>query len=77
MSVMALCKFDGVLGVSIGPNKNTPPDKVRLDYEYCLKQVYLYADYVAVNISSPNTPGLRALHHKKAFFNLIQALAHF
>lgn len=67
--------FDGVLGISIGPNKNTAPDRVKLDYEYCLKKIYLYADYIAVNISSPNTPGLRALHHKKAFLNLIQALA--
>ncbi|MDX2346267.1 MAG: dihydroorotate dehydrogenase (quinone) [Legionella sp.] len=66
--------FEGVLGVSIGPNKNTPPDEVWLDYEYCLKQVYLYADYIAINISSPNTPGLRALHHKEAFSNLIRTL---
>jgi len=67
--------FDGVLGISIGPNKNTPAEHVWLDYEYCLKQVYLYADYIAVNISSPNTPGLRALHHKAAFSDLVQALA--
>ncbi|MCH9757212.1 MAG: dihydroorotate dehydrogenase (quinone) [Gammaproteobacteria bacterium] len=68
--------FDGVLGISIGPNKETPAEKVWLDYEYCLKQVYSYADYIAVNISSPNTPGLRALHHKAAFSELIQALSH-
>ncbi len=67
-------KFDGVLGVSIGPNKNTPPNKVWLDYEYCLKAVYPYADYIAVNISSPNTPGLRELHHQKAFNTLIHNL---
>ncbi len=66
--------FDGVLGISIGPNKETPPKRILLDYEYCLKHVYLYADYIAVNISSPNTPGLRDLHHKKAFTDLIQAL---
>ncbi len=67
--------FDGIVGVSIGPNKETPADRVWLDYDYCLKQVYLYADYIAVNISSPNTPGLRALHHKAAFSELIQTLA--
>lgn len=66
--------FGGVLGVSIGPNKNTLPERVWLDYEYCLKKVYPHVDYVAVNISSPNTPGLRALHHKAAFTELVQAL---
>ncbi len=68
-------RFDGVLGISIGPNKETPAERVRLDYEYCLNKVYVYADYIAVNISSPNTPGLRALHHKKAFLDLIHALS--
>lgn len=68
--------FDGVLGISIGPNKETLERRVWLDYEYCLKQVYLYADYIAINISSPNTPGLRALHHKTAFSELIRALVH-
>lgn len=66
--------FEGVLGISIGPNKDTPPDRIERDYEYCLEKVYLHADYIAVNISSPNTPGLRALHHKAAFTGLVQAL---
>ncbi len=63
--------FDGVLGVSIVPNMSTPTERVWLDYEYCLKRVYAHADYIAINISSPNTPGLRDLQHKSRFAALM------
>ncbi|MDF1683434.1 MAG: dihydroorotate dehydrogenase (quinone) [Legionellaceae bacterium] len=66
--------YRGVIGVSIGPNKNTPADKIWDDYQYCLERVYRYADYIAVNISSPNTPGLRDLHDITRFSKLMGQL---
>jgi len=54
-------RFEGVLGINIGKNKDTPEDQALSDYLKCLKKVYDHADYVTVNISSPNTPGLRNL----------------
>lgn len=68
-------KFDGVLGISIGPNKNTEVDKVWQDYVYCLDRIYPLADYIAINISSPNTPGLRALQHMEHFTKLMHLLS--
>lgn len=66
--------YRGVIGVSIGPNKNTPADKIWEDYQYCFERVYRYADYIAVNISSPNTPGLRDLHDMTRFSKLMEQL---
>jgi len=54
-------KFNGVLGINIGKNKDTPNEHAADDYEHCLQIVYPLADYITVNISSPNTPGLRDL----------------
>ena len=53
--------FQGVLGINIGRNKDTPNEKAVSDYLLCLTRVYEHASYVTVNISSPNTPGLRDL----------------
>lgn len=50
-----------IVGASIGKNFDTPNDKASYDYIYCLKRVYEYSDYVAINISSPNTENLREL----------------
>lgn len=66
--------YQGVIGVSIGPNKNTPAEKIWDDYNYCLERVYRHADYIAINISSPNTPGLRALHDIARFSKLMEQL---
>jgi dihydroorotate dehydrogenase len=66
--------FDGVIGVSIGPNKDTPIERVWQDCLYCLQRVYARADYIAVNISSPNTAGLRSLHDLKHFAHLMDKL---
>tara|TARA_R110002126_G_scaffold291802_1_gene459134 strand:+ start:34972 stop:35967 length:996 start_codon:yes stop_codon:yes gene_type:complete len=66
--------YRGVIGVSIGPNKNTSAEKIWDDYLYCLERVYAYADYIAVNISSPNTPGLRELHDITRFTSLTSKL---
>lgn len=51
----------GILGVNIGKNKHTTLSGAYHDYVYCFEKVYLYADYVVINISSPNTQGLRKL----------------
>ncbi len=53
--------FSGVLGISIGKNKDTSLENAYKDYNYCLDNCFHLADYVAVNISSPNTEGLREL----------------
>ncbi|MCY4060650.1 MAG: dihydroorotate dehydrogenase (quinone), partial [Gammaproteobacteria bacterium] len=49
------------VGVNIGKNRDTPVDEAVADYRVCLAEVYDVADYVVVNLSSPNTPGLRDL----------------
>ena len=66
--------FKGVLGINIGKNFDTPVERAVDDYLYCLEQVYAYADYVTVNISSPNTPGLRDLQFGEALEELLAAL---
>ncbi|EKE87027.1 quinone-dependent dihydroorotate dehydrogenase [Idiomarina xiamenensis] len=68
--------FDGVLGINIGKNKDTPDEQGVDDYIYCMRRVYPYASYITVNISSPNTPGLRAFQHGSALANLLSALKH-
>lgn len=64
-----------VLGVNIGKNKNTPLEEAHLDYLSLLRTFAPLADYLAVNISSPNTPGLRTLQNRAALENLLQPLA--
>ena len=58
---LAHLRYDGVLGINIGKNKDTPTDRAAADYRYCLNRVYPFASYLVVNLSSPNTPGLRDL----------------
>lgn len=67
-------KNDCVLGVNIGKNKDTPNEKALDDYIYCLRAAHEVADYIAVNISSPNTPGLRELQSKQELKALITGL---
>ncbi|WP_158969066.1 quinone-dependent dihydroorotate dehydrogenase [Paraglaciecola sp. L3A3] len=67
-------KYTGVLGINIGKNKDTPEENALDDYLICLNKVYQYASYVTVNISSPNTPGLRNLQHGKALETLLAGL---
>lgn len=66
--------YDGVLGINIGKNKWTPEDEALQDYLICLKKVYQYASYVTINISSPNTPGLRNLQYGDSLKTLINGL---
>ncbi|GAA5081288.1 quinone-dependent dihydroorotate dehydrogenase [Lysobacter panacisoli] len=65
---------NGLLGINIGKNKDTPNDSAELDYLLCLERVYPLADYVTVNISSPNTAGLRELQEEQALRRLIGTL---
>jgi dihydroorotate dehydrogenase len=61
-----LSKYKGVLGINIGKNFDTPIEKAGDDYLLCMKKVYQYANYIAINISSPNTKNLRDLQETKA-----------
>ena len=66
--------YKGILGINIGKNKNTPEENALEDYLICLDKVYAYASYITVNISSPNTPGLRNLQYGEALDNLLAGL---
>jgi hypothetical protein len=69
-----LSKYKGVLGINIGKNFDTPIEKAAEDYILCMKKVYQYANYIAVNISSPNTKNLRDLQETKALNILLAQL---
>ena len=65
---------NGLLGINIGRNKDTSNERAASDYLYCLERVYPLADYITVNISSPNTAGLRELQEEQALRQLIGTL---
>jgi len=67
-------RFDGVLGINIGKNFDTAVENAVQDYLTCLKRVYNLASYVVVNISSPNTPGLRTLQIGDSLTQLLEPL---
>ena len=67
-------RFKGVIGINIGKNLTTALEDANQDYLTCLRKVYAHADYVAVNLSSPNTPGLRQLQYGEALKSLLTAL---
>lgn len=64
----------GLLGINIGKNRDTPNENAADDYLHCLERVYPLADYVTVNISSPNTQGLRDLQQEEALWRLVCTL---
>lgn len=66
--------YDGVLGINIGKNKDTPVEQDKDDYLICMEKIYAYAGYIAINISSPNTPGLRTLQYGEALDDLLTAI---
>jgi dihydroorotate dehydrogenase len=68
-------RYDGILGVNIGKNFDTPVERAAEDYVACLEQVYPLASYVTVNVSSPNTKGLRQLQRADELGALLAALA--
>lgn len=66
--------YDGVLGINIGKNAVTPVENAVDDYLICLRKVYAHADYVTLNLSSPNTPGLRTLQYGDALKALLEPI---
>lgn len=66
--------FSGILGINIGKNFDTPNDRAVDDYLYCFERAYPWADYIAVNVSSPNTRGLRELQSADELGLLLGAL---
>ena len=67
-------RYDGVLGINIGKNFDTPVEHALSDYLICLEKVYQHADYVVINISSPNTQGLRSLQYGESLDELLSGL---
>ena len=65
-------KPQGILGINIGPNEETK-DKSE-DFYICLSKLYSYADYITINISSPNTEGLRDFHEENSMIKLLEGL---
>jgi dihydroorotate dehydrogenase len=67
-------RWRGVLGINIGKNKDTPNQQAVDDYLHCLERVYALAGYVTVNVSSPNTTGLRDLQQEETLRRLVGTL---
>jgi dihydroorotate dehydrogenase len=67
-------KFTGIVGVNIGKNADTPLERAVDDYVACLETLHAVADYVAVNVSSPNTAGLRELQEADRLAPILAAL---
>jgi dihydroorotate dehydrogenase len=67
-------QFKGILGINIGKNFDTPNERAVEDYLLCLEKVYVHADYITVNISSPNTKGLRDLQDAEQLNHLLGLL---
>jgi dihydroorotate dehydrogenase len=63
-----------IVGGNIGKNKVTPNEEAQRDYEICFEKLYDYVDYFVVNVSSPNTPNLRALQDKEPLMRILSAL---
>ena len=72
---LARASWRGVLGINIGKNADTPIERAAEDYALCLERVYARAGYVTINISSPNTQGLRSLQGGNALDALLARLA--
>lgn len=63
--------YKGIVGVSIGKNETTPLERAAEDYLYCMEKVYPHCDYIAINVSCPNTPGLTALQDAEPLNQLL------
>ena len=66
--------YRGILGINIGKNKDTPEHEAVDDYLVCMEKVYSVASYITINISSPNTPGLRNMQHGEHLHALLAQL---
>ena len=72
---LTLVKRDGlIIGGNIGKNKNTPNEEAVNDYIKCFDRLFDVVDYFVVNVSSPNTPGLRELQEKEPLKNILNTL---
>jgi dihydroorotate dehydrogenase len=67
-------RYRGVRGISIGKNAGTPLEDAAADYVACLRTVYAHADYVAINVSSPNTARLRELQDREGLERVVGSL---
>ena len=67
-------RYRGILGINIGKNKDTPAEQAVDDYLICMRKVYPFASYITVNLSSPNTPGLRDLQFGEPLEQLLAQL---
>jgi len=67
-------RYQGVLGINVGKNKVTPNEEAESDYRKGISAVYTSADYITVNVSSPNTPGLRDLQFGDSLKGLLEAI---
>jgi dihydroorotate dehydrogenase len=66
--------FDCIIGGNIGKNKNTPNENAFDDYKICFEKLFDVVDYFVVNVSSPNTPGLRELQDKEPLKKIVGGL---
>jgi dihydroorotate dehydrogenase len=66
--------YRGILGINIGKNKDTPNEDAVIDYLQGFRAFWKYASYITINISSPNTPGLRLLQNSESLIPLLSAL---
>lgn len=66
--------YKGVIGINIGKNLTTPVEQGKDDYLTCMTKAFEHASYIAVNISSPNTPGLRSLQYGEMLDDLLKDL---
>ncbi|WP_144391296.1 quinone-dependent dihydroorotate dehydrogenase [Pleionea sediminis] len=66
--------FDGVLGINLGKNKDTPEERAAEDYIIGMEKVFPHSDYITINISSPNTPGLRDMQFGEVLNELLRSI---
>jgi dihydroorotate dehydrogenase len=71
---VARSRWRGILGINIGKNADTPPERAADDYATCLEKAYAYASYVTINVSSPNTENLRRLQDRHPLDALLARL---
>ena len=74
VSRLASARYRGIRGISIGKNFDTPIESAQDDYVACLRKVYPHADYVAINVSSPNTERLRELQARDGLQRILGTL---
>lgn len=73
---IAASRYEGIVGINIGKNADTPVENAVDDYLIGLRKAWPHAGYVVVNLSSPNTPGLRSLQYGEELRSLLGALCH-